>query len=975
MTNEFINTTRSLRNRYLVFLGIILLTIVANFPLIKYNTKKNNDALTAINISSRQRMLSQRVSKLTYNIAAQINNNQMAERESMDSLIKFCKQFKQAHDALLYGNGDYDIKEKPSPKVKALLENCAAELENITTAAEQLYEHPNSKTAASALEIIRQNDVKYLHKMRSVVSAIETEHTESQNYINKAFITLSIASLVIVLLCFVLIFLPTIRKLNTTNDLLTQTTKRLFMATGAAQIGIWEYDVKKAHLIWDDEMYRIYDIPPEGINGLTKAWFKTIHPDNLSTIVRELRLALHGKAEINSEFRIIRPDGSIRFVKARAVSQFNKNGKVVKLTGINIDITDQRVSNKLVQEGKQSLLKAQEIAKLGSWDWDIITGKEVWSDEQFRIFGYEPNEVIANYNLFLSALHPEDEEKVLKAVAEALEGIRPYNISFRIIQKNGNVRFIDALGEVYRDTNGVPQRMIGTIHDVTEKKLAEKELRLQEEQFRGAFEYSAIGMAVVSLDGKWLRINKQLCEIVGYTEEELLKMTFQDITHPDDLESDLQKLNQLLNGDIDHYQIEKRYFHKNGDIVWALLIVSLVKDNEGKPYHFVSQVEDITTRKKEEDEILRVNQQLIALFDSGSYVSTISTDLKGTITYFSKGAETLLGYSAEEMVGINTPAVIHKREEVEKRGDELTELFGREIRGFDVFVEYAKQGKHEAREWTYVRKDGTTFPVQLVVTGLKNRNGELVGFLGIATDITKQKEKEEELKTSINIIGEQNKRLLNFAHIVSHNLRSHTGNMEMVLGLYDGSETQEEKEEMVGHLKAISKALTEAIRNLNEVVSIQTNINKQREKINLKQYIDKTIEVLSGEIELKGAKLINNVADDVEIDFNAAYMESILLNFLTNGIKYRHPERTAEIKINFIETDEKKVLQITDNGLGIDLKRHGEKLFGMYKTFHGNSDAKGIGLFIAKNQIEAMGGKIEVESEVNIGTTFKIFLQ
>lgn len=975
MTNEFINTTKSLRNRYLVFLGIILLTIVANFPLIKYNSKKNNDALTAINISSRQRMLSQRVSKLTYNIAGQINKNQMAERESMDSLIKFCKQFKQAHDALLYGNGDYDIKEKPSPKVKALLENCAVELENITTAAEQLYEHPNSKTAASALEIIRQNDVKYLHKMRSVVSAIETEHTESQNYINKAFITLSIASLVIVLLCFALIFLPTIRKLNTTNDLLTQTTKRLFMATGAAQIGIWEYDVKKAHLIWDDEMYRIYNIHPDDLQGSPKAWFKAIHPDDLSTVIKELRLALHGKTEINNEFRIVWSDGAVRFIKTQAVAQHNKNGKVIKLTGISIDITDQRVSNKLIQEGKQSLLKAQEIAKLGSWDWDIITGKEFWSDEQYRIFGYEPGEVIANYNLFLSALHPDDEERVLKAIAEALDDTKPYNIGFRIIQKNGNVRYVDALGEVYRDVNGAPQRMIGTIHDVTEKKLAEKELQLSEEQFRGAFEYSAIGMAVVSLEGKWLKINKRLCSIVGYTEEELLKLTFQDITHPDDLGSDLQKLNQLLNGEIDHYHTEKRYFHKNGDIVWVLLIVSLVKDCEGKPYHFVSQVEDITKRKKDEDELLRVNQQLIALFDSGSQVSTISTDLKGTITYFSKGSETLLGYTANEMVNIHSPAIIHKKDEVEKRGDELTKLFGREIRGFDVFVEYAKQGKHETREWTYVRKDGSTFPVQLIVTGLKNLNGELIGFLGIATDITKQKEKEEELKTSIDIIGEQNKRLLNFAHIVSHNLRSHTGNMEMVLGLYDGSETPEEKEEMVGYLKAISVALSEVIKNLNEVVSIQTNINKQREKINLKKYIDKTIDVLSGEIGLKGVKIINNVAADVEVDFNAAYMESILLNFLSNGIKYRHPDRAAVITIDFIETDDKKVLRIADNGLGIDLNKHGEKLFGMYKTFHGNSDAKGIGLFIAKNQVEAMGGKIEVQSEINIGTTFKIFLQ
>ncbi|KAB2915385.1 MAG: PAS domain-containing protein [Bacteroidetes bacterium] len=975
MTHEFVNTARSLRNKYLVFLGIIIIILITNLPIIHYSYQVNNESATMINISGRQRMLSQRISKLTYNIATQIREDGKAQEHFLDSTIKFCDQFVRAHDALLLGNGDYGITVKPSPAVKQKIESTTTELWGIVNAAKLLAVNQDTATANSSIDTMRKYDIPYLLKMEDVVATQESEYITTRRTTRNLLIILSTASLIIIILSFIVIVLPTIRKLNIANDLLTQTTDRLFMATGAAKIGVWEYDVKNDALIWDDEMYKMYNIHTEDLKGLLKAWFRTIHPEDLSMVVRELRQTLHGKSEINNEFRILWPDGTVRFIRARAVSQRNKNGKVVKLTGINFDVTDQRVSDKIIQEGKQSLLKAQEIAKLGSWDWDIITGKEFWSDEQYRIFGYEPGEVVANYSLFLSALHPDDEERVLKAVADALDGTKPYNINFRIIKKNGDIVYIDALGEVYRDANGAPQRMIGTIHDVTEKTLAQKELRLSDEQFKGAFEYSAIGMALVSLEGKWLRINRQLCTILGYTEDELLKLTFQDITHPDDLDSDLEKLNRLLKGEIDHYNMEKRYLHKNGGIVWVMLIVSLVKDIEGNPAHFVSQIDDITQRKKDEEELLRVNQQLTALFDSGSQVSTISTDLKGTITYFSKGAETLLGYKAEEMVNVNSPAIIHVREEVEKRGDELTELFGREIRGFDVFVEYAKQGKHESREWTYVRKDGGTFPVQLVVTGLRNRQGQLVGFLGIATDITKQKEKEEALNSSLDIIGEQNKRLLNFAHIVSHNLRSHTGNMQMVLGLYDDSETPEEKEEMVDHLKSITLTLAEAIKNLNEVVSIQTNINKQREKLNLKHYIDKTIEVLSGEIELKGAKIVNNVPADVEVDFNAAYMESVLLNFLTNGIKYRHPDRPAIVTLDIIVADGKKVLQIADNGLGIDMKKHGEKLFGMYKTFHGNSDAKGIGLFITKNQVEAMGGKIEVESEVNIGTTFKISLQ
>jgi PAS domain S-box-containing protein len=975
MTHEFRNITRPLRNQYLFFLGIILITIVTNQVIIRYNIQKNNQAASIINTAGRQRMLSQRISKLVYNVTDQIKCNENINPALLDSLTILIAQFKNAHQALSTGNGYLAITTKPSVKVKSMLDDNIPGLDSIVTAANNILKTQNVETADASIETLRQNDVQFLLQMEKTVAMLEIEYEESQEKINKILTTLTTVSILAILLSFILIFLPTIRKLRTSNELLTKATDRLFLATGAGEIGVWEYEVATDKLLWDDEMYKLYGLSPENFNGLLKSWFKTIHPDDVSRVVKELRSALHGKEEINTEFKIVLHDGTVRYIRAQAASLYNRDGKVVRLTGINMDITHQRVAEKKLQESKEVLAKAQQIAKMGSWEWDIKTGEEHWSDEQYRIFGLEPNGVPVDYELFASSLHPDDEAKVNKAIADALAGIKNYEIDFRIISKQGGIKHVEARGEVYRDANGKPEKMVGTVLDITEKKLLQTDLVLREEQFRSAFEYSAIGMAIVSLEGKWLRVNKQICDIVGYTEKELLALTFQELTHPDDLNNDIDNLKKIIAGDIDTYQMEKRYLHKNGSIVWVLLNVSLVRDEEGNPFNFISQIEDITQRKKDQTELLRSNQELTALFDSGNHVSTISTDLNGTINYFSKGAETLLGYTADEMVNKHSPAIIHKKEEVEKRGNELSEKFGKEIRGFDVFVEYAKQGQYESREWTYVKKSGEEFAVQLVVTAIKNDENKIVGFLGIATDISWQKEKEKELRESLDIIGEQNKRLLNFAHIVSHNLRSHSGNIAMLLNLYDDADDPEEKEEMVGHLKGISGALSESIKNLNEVVSIQTNINKQREKLNLNKYIAKTIEILSGDINLKNGQIINNVPDDVEVDFNAAYMESVLLNFLSNGIKYKHPDRPPVVTIDALHDDGKLVLQIADNGLGIDMGKYGDKLFGMYKTFHGNSDAKGIGLFITKNQVEAMGGKIEVESEVNKGTTFKIFLK
>jgi signal transduction histidine kinase len=242
----------------------------------------------------------------------------------------------------------------------------------------------------------------------------------------------------------------------------------------------------------------------------------------------------------------------------------------------------------------------------------------------------------------------------------------------------------------------------------------------------------------------------------------------------------------------------------------------------------------------------------------------------------------------------------------------------------------------------------------------------------IGHDITLLMSKQEELQKLVEVTSDQNNRLLNFTYIISHNIRSHVSN---IIGIVNINETDspEDRETTWNLIKQSANSLDETIHNLSEIISIQSSTNLPVTHVRVKTEMEKIIDhiqIMVNEVDTK----INFIMDEeFSLHTNPAYFESIILNLFTNAIKYKSPDRNLEINITAGEDGKYKILSFNDNGLGIDLSKYEKHLFGMYKTFHGNKDAKGLGLFIVKTQIEAMKGKIEVESEVNKGTTFRLF--
>lgn len=235
-----------------------------------------------------------------------------------------------------------------------------------------------------------------------------------------------------------------------------------------------------------------------------------------------------------------------------------------------------------------------------------------------QILGYLPEELIGKnpYDFF----SPLDKERIFKNSHEPVKkGNEIGKVEYQFLRKDGAYIWLQTIAQPIFDSNknviallSSSREYKGTtvIVDESEKRQALDEIRLSEEKFYNAFYYSGIGMALVSLEGKWLEVNPQLLYIIGYTRDEMLKLTFQDITHPEDLEADLTLVQETLDGKRDTYKMEKRYFHKNGSTIWVLLTVSIVRDLQKKSLFFIFQIQDITDRKNMLSALIEKNEAL-----------------------------------------------------------------------------------------------------------------------------------------------------------------------------------------------------------------------------------------------------------------------------------------------------------------------------------------------------------------------------
>jgi PAS domain S-box-containing protein len=599
-----------------------------------------------------------------------------------------------------------------------------------------------------------------------------------------------------------------------------------------SKTGSWALDLLTKELFWSPMTKKIHEVSQDftpKLEPAIKYYKKGEHRDK---ITKAVTLGIKTGKPWDLELIIITANGNEVWVRAKGEAEI-VNGKCVRVFGTFQDIDEKKRAELKYQEIAERLKIATNTASIGIWEFNLLENKLLWDHNMFALYGLNPADFTNNFKAWEHAIHPDDKLRCQEEFEETLRNKTDYRSEFKIVTANGSVKRIKAIAKSFQDQTGKIIKLIGANWDVTEMKNNQEKLAQSLMTFSEIFEKSAIGMALIGADKGWFKVNKSLCSILGYSQKELLSLSVDDVTYPKDMKKSNKNINEAINNHLDNYQLEKRYVHKKGHLIHALVNVTVVRNERGALSHFITQVLDITPK-------INAEQQLNELY---------------------------------------------------------------------------------------------------------------------------------------RVTKAQNKSLMNFAHIVSHNLRSHASNLSMLSKFMMDEEDAHEREKLNQMLLSATESLSETIHHLNEVVRVKTLVKDNLGNINLLDSLKRI------EASLKSSIVENNVMSSLKVSTKTtvlavpAYLESILLNLYTNAIKYRMPERSPQIEVNAEVKQENVHIFFKDNGMGIDLERYGEHLFGMYKTFHKHKDAKGIGLFITKNQVEAMNGRIKVTSEVNKGTTFEIILK
>ncbi|MBY0486694.1 MAG: PAS domain-containing protein [Flavobacteriaceae bacterium] len=455
--------------------------------------------------------------------------------------------------------------------------------------------------------------------------------------------------------------------------------------------------------------------------------------------------------------------------------------------------------------------------------------------------------------------------------------------------------------------------------------------------------------------------NKGIQGIFGYKSHEVgnnLQWWFEKI-HPEDSLKMSVKLYSFIEQKTEKWQDYYRFLCADGTYKYVFDRGFLVMDENRNVIRMIGAIQDITKQKEEElrlrllETVITQTKDSVIIAEAGDIEKEIPK-----IVFVNPAFSKMTGYKSEEVIGKPSNVFVSKfsvRNKIKKLSESL------------------KKKEEFTFESLNKRKNKDQYWVNVTMIPITDKENQVSHWISIQRDISIEKHREEEREQLISELTQNNKDLKQFSYITSHNLRAPLSNLTGLLNLVEDIpiENHELKEIINGFSKSTAQ-LNETINDLVNVIIIKDSPSILKEELVIKDVFENVFNQLSFLISLKKPIIKMDLNSTNVVNLNKSYMESILLNLMTNSLKYLEPKRQLKISISCKKINSETILTFKDNGIGIDLERNKDKIFGLYQRFHDYPDSKGLGLYLVKSQVESMGGTINIESEVGIGTTFTI---
>ena len=644
-------------------------------------------------------------------------------------------------------------------------------------------------------------------------------------------------------------------------------------------------------------------------------------------------------------------------------------------------MTEQSLPDKSIHVGKtseasrldESLLNAVGLAVILTSPSGLITG---FNRAAVTLLGFSREEVIGRTTPII--FHDKSElfkraeeiskqsdtppEVTFELIAhKAMHSKTPDRNEWTFLRKDGS-RFHGSLTVVsVRDDDGNITGFALLITYLTTQLSLMEQVEISDEKFRLLAENIPGVIYLCHNDDNYslIYINDGVFSLTGYPKEDFYAGTVSlaSIIHPDDKQLIFETVNRCV-AERKGYQLRYRIRHASGTERWVY--ESGIGLFEGDRLMMLEGfIQDITTQKDAEESVRKLAEENHRFFNSPVNLNAV-IDSQGNLIRISPSWTNIIGWSEAELASTPFLDLIHP-DDIQTAKEVLKHLSSdQHVHTFENRI-ICHDKSYRWLLWALALD-----PVSKLV-------------YASAIDITERKNSEETiLHSKSNLEGltlhlqEQNRKLDEFAHIISHNLRAPVNNIHALINLLDDRSEISDYQLIFDKLKKVSKNLSETMNELLDTLKAKAETDGTMTEMRFKEVLDKVVQSLEGELIVAEASVTFDFNAAPTIRYSKPYLESIFQNLLTNAIKYRSADRKLCVHFRSFYTDDHLELEVTDNGQGIDMEKFGDKLFGLHKTFHQHQEARGVGLFLVKTQIEALGGNIFVRSEVDKGTTFTI---